>query len=218
MHNVSELAIGAVVNQLTIVEFTRRPKARFPNGAPAARCRCSCGAETVVHLTLLRSGRAKSCGCRKRNRLADEVRSHGRSNSKLTGYADRAYGIWQAMRDRCTNSNRKDWKHYGGKGVEVCARWLKFENFLADMGDPPPGLTIHRLDNAVGYQPDNCVWADRKTQAQETTRTRYVEVGGVRRAAIQVARENGITPGKFRYRLYAKGCSIEEACGVATRR
>jgi hypothetical protein len=64
------------------------------------------------------------------------------------------------MVQRCTNPNDRGWKNYGGRGIAIEDRgWLQFENFLADMGEPPPGLTLERRDNDRGYCKANCVWA-----------------------------------------------------------
>jgi hypothetical protein len=62
------------------------------------------------------------------------------------------------MRARCCNPKHKRWKDYGGRGITVCERWLIFDNFYADMGDPPPGWLLDRIDNDLGYGPSNCRW------------------------------------------------------------
>jgi len=77
------------------------------------------------------------------------------------------YYSWAAMVRRCTNPNTRDWPLYGGRGVTVCDRWRVFANFLADMGERPPGMTIHRRDSNKGYGPENCCWADNIVQARE---------------------------------------------------
>jgi hypothetical protein len=68
------------------------------------------------------------------------------------------------MIQRCTNPNFKQWAHYGGRGITVCDRWRSFENFLADMGRRPQGLTLERENNDRGYEPGNCKWATRLEQ------------------------------------------------------
>ena len=69
------------------------------------------------------------------------------------------------MLQRCNNPNSQRYKDYGGRGITVCKRWLKFENFLADMGDRPRGLTLDRKNNDKGYYKRNCHWATYEQQA-----------------------------------------------------
>ena len=76
--------------------------------------------------------------------------THGCSR---VGKRTKAYQCWQSMRNRCNNPKEKQFKDYGGRGITVCARWETFENFLADMGEPPPGMTIERIKNHLGYEP-----------------------------------------------------------------
>jgi hypothetical protein len=69
------------------------------------------------------------------------------------------------MLTRCRNPKGARWKHYGGRGITVCARWETFANFLADMGERPPGHTIERLDVNGNYEPSNCTWLPAMLQA-----------------------------------------------------
>lgn len=75
------------------------------------------------------------------------------------------YGSWSAMLQRCTNPRNKEYPNYGGRGVRVCDLWRQFENFLADMGPRPPGLTLDRINTDGHYEPGNCRWATASEQA-----------------------------------------------------
>jgi len=77
----------------------------------------------------------------------------------------KAYRCWSAMHQRCENPKHKAYRIYGGLGVKVCERWQDFRNFLEDMGEPPDGLTIDRINPYGDYGPWNCRWATRLQQA-----------------------------------------------------
>jgi len=76
------------------------------------------------------------------------------------------YSIWAGMKQRCYNPKHSAYKYYGGRGITVCKRWLgSFDLFIEDMGDRPEGYTLERVFNNLNYDPDNCIWADYTTQA-----------------------------------------------------
>jgi hypothetical protein len=79
------------------------------------------------------------------------------------------YEAWMHMRRRCLDKYNNDYHNWGGRGITICNSWLKFKNFLEDMGPKPnPNLTLERLDNNGNYEPNNCIWDTRKNQAQNT--------------------------------------------------
>jgi hypothetical protein len=164
----------------------------------------------------LRTKEKTSCGCWKKQVLGESSKTHGQANSRTKGYANRTYGIWQAMRDRCSNPNRKDYHRYGGRGISVCARWHSFEVFLADMGEAPKGLTLDRKDNNKGYSPENCAWATRSQQTYNSTHMVYIEHEGETKALKRWQQEMNVKPSQYYSRL-KKGWSVKEALLLLTK-
>lgn len=75
------------------------------------------------------------------------------------------YNIWAMLKQRCLNKKYTTYKDYGGRGIKVCRRWMKFENFFKDMGFAPKGMSLDRIDNNGNYCKTNCRWATWKQQA-----------------------------------------------------
>lgn len=92
-----------------------------------------------------------------------------RSNRSSLGHAhnrSKVYRSWESMKRRCANPNAHNYEFYGGRGIKVCERWFSFMNFLEDMGEPPGGFTLDRVDAEGDYCPANCKWSSLVEQAR----------------------------------------------------
>ena len=147
---------GKVFNRLTVLELVRR------NSKNYWRCLCACGKETTVYGSKLTTGATKSCGCYHSEQAAARLTTHGMKRT-------RTYKIWWRMVTRVTNPNDADYLRYSKLGM--ADSWRKFENFYADMGEVPEGLSIERVNNDKGYYPENCVWASVFVQSVNKTNT-----------------------------------------------
>jgi hypothetical protein len=147
---------GRRFGQLTIIREVEKR-----DGRRAFKLKCDCGRTTIVILSSLRlaRGATQSCGCLAR---ANAVK-HGLSHSPTDA-------VWYGMHQRCYNPKAVSYQYYGERGIKVCDRWHKFENFVADLGVRPSlAYTLSRIDNDGNYEPGNVVWTD---DAQEQVRNR----------------------------------------------
>lgn len=195
---------------------------RFVVLAPSTRkkyflCKCSCGSQKEVRQDHLLSGKTKSCGCLGRELASARISKVHAAAIKHGASTTRAYSTWHSMRQRCENPNSRHFHRYGGRGIEVCARWKIFDNFLADMGQPPNGLTIERIDNNLGYSPDNCRWASRKQQQNNRNVNRFVTWKGKTQTASQWSDELGIPANTIHQRL-DRGLPAEEVLSSVKKR
>lgn len=149
-------------------------KSHSTRGGLVYKCICQCGTEKLIFKGNLCSGKTKSCGCLKGKTIAETRKTHGHSRS-IGKKASRVYNAWSSMLTRCKNSNTQSFHNYGGRGISVCDRWLVFENFLADMGEPESGQSLDRINFNGNYEPSNCRWADDKTQTRNRRNTKLTE-------------------------------------------
>lgn len=113
----------------------------------------------------------------------------------------REYRTWNGMKARCLNKNNPNYHRYGGRGITVCESWMSFSNFINDMGKCPPGMSIDRIDNNGNYCPENCRWADRKTQNRNTRRNVFIEINGEALCMLDAAKAAGLKMPVVRSRL-----------------
>lgn len=132
-----------------------------------------------------------------------------RPHNYLTDIWPREHAVWRTMRQRCLNTGNP---RYAGRGIRCCDAWLRsFENFILDMGTRPgPLYSLERKDNNGDYCKDNCVWALKRDQANNTSANHLVTYAGRTATTAEMARLHGIPYKRLMARL-ARGWSIEAA-------
>lgn len=198
---------GRVGIDLTGREFGNWMVLRLINRGRYKRylCRCRCGTEKPVTANSLYYGRSRSCGCARDRATGDRSRTHGETRM-VSGKSVRTpeYQSWCHMINRAVTAKpgSRPYRYYRARGITVCERWLKFENFLEDMGRKPgPKYSIEREDNDGNYEPDNCFWATKKQQLRNTRRTNLIEFRGEKQCLSDWARSIGIANATLRYRI-----------------
>lgn len=160
--------IGKKFNRLTVLSYYGLNK----HGQRLWNCSCECGNNTITKTADLKSGKTKSCGCA----LKGVNTRHGMCGTRL-------HSIHRDMLARCYNPNRKRYKYYGGRGIFVCEEWLG-ENGLVNFAKwsfqngYEEHLTLDRIDNDKEYSPQNCRWATREQQGNNTRRNIYITLDG----------------------------------------
>ena len=185
--------------RLTVIgEPFLKPVGTKGRKATHVECRCSCGVVKAYALVNLKRGVTQSCGCLMRERSSECNTKHGHAR---VAKKSREYSSWRSMINRCTNPKSIDYPRYGGRGIKVCDRWLKFENFLEDMGRRPEGMTIDRKNVDGDYVHDNCYWATQKEQSNNRRSNRFITAFGKTQTLAQWAEEVQIPKKRLQQRL-----------------
>lgn len=180
---------GDKYGKLTLIEpYTRvNPKGRKFS---AWNCLCDCGNTHKADASNLKQGAVKHCKACRLERISKDHKTHGMSGHKGKG-AVKVYYTWQAMKRRCFYPKDSRYAEYGGRGITVCPAWRdSFEQFLADVGEPPTkDHTIERIDYNGNYEPGNVRWSTKTEQANNKRNNRLIEWNGKQQTMPEWCRE-----------------------------
>lgn len=162
------------------------------NGSTSRKCKaCNSMARKIKYDTVIRA----KMGYKKRENVKDYI----------------LHSVWGRMLDRCRNTNNKDYNIYGGRGITVCARWKKYNNFYDDMIlGYEKGLTLDRINSDGNYEPSNCRWATVKQQSNNRRSNHKITFNGITQNLQQWSEQLGIKAPTIRYRL-RNGWSVNDA-------
>lgn len=142
------------------------------------------GIEKTIQIGHLVSGASKGLSP---DQMPKPTRTHGMTRTRI-------WRIWMGMKARCLNRNEAAYKNYGGRGISICERWMKFENFLEDMSEGyGEKMTIERIDVNKGYFKENCKWIPLQEQGLNRRNNSFLTIKGVTKLVSVWAKEAGIT-------------------------
>lgn len=180
--------VGEKFGEWTLVKYNKDKKRWI--------AKCECGTEKLVFVRHLSLGNSKGCSkCSKKRK-----NTHMMTNTV-------EYKTWSGMRGRCLNKNNDRYHQYGGRGISVCERWNRFENFIEDMGQRPEGKSLDRIDVDGNYCKENCRWATPKEQMRNTTLNKK---NGLGKSIIEAADDVGLPYSTLQSRLN-RGWDIDRA-------
>lgn len=196
---------GQRFGRLTVIKRVENDK----RGNSRWLCRCDCGNEKVVSSHNLKNGHAKSCGCFRRDIAKTKLYTHGK-------YKTRLFGIWTGIKNRCYNKKETAYKHYGGRGITMCDKWLNdFQAFydwsIANGYDEKAKkyeCTIDRIDNNKGYSLENCRWVTQSIQNRNKRTNNNLTYNGETHCLKEWAEILGVNYKSF-YNRFFNGWSLD---------
>jgi hypothetical protein len=204
MRQSHHVAPGERFGRLVVVAHERSPRGVF-----RWRCVCDCGETRHYGAYHLCVGGVVSCGCYRsqdgRNKGVNTTHGHA---IRCT----RTYKAWASMKARCKSQTHPSWSCYGGRGISVCERWVRFEAFLADMGEVPAGRSLDRINVNGNYEPGNCRWATMSVQGNNRRSCKFVSAFGESKTVANWTRDRrcSVRPDVLGRRLLT-GWNVEDA-------
>ena len=196
---------GKKYGRLTFIEFSHRKGKNY-----YWKCVCDCGNEKVVQPSGVKNGRVISCGCYNK----EVITKHGLDGNKL-------YHVLNSMKNRCYSDKSKSYVNYGARGIKVCDEWIndprEFINWSLSNGYEE-GLSIDRINNDGHYEPDNCRWTNKITQANNTRTNLYINYNNETKTLSEWAAQYGIKMNTLYYRYVLKKWDMKKALETPVRR
>ena len=207
---------GKTFGELTVVKFVPTDNRRS-----YWLCKCSCGGEAIVYSGHLKCGHTTTCNNsshRIGKKCSDDTKQKiSNANTKHSGCGERLYRVWASMLNRCNNQNEIAYKWYGAKGIKVCDEWLDYANFRQwalssgyDENAEAHACSIDRIDGNGDYCPENCRWANAKTQANNRKSNVLLTYNGKTQTMMQWSEETGVPYGLIQQRLN-RGWGVQKA-------
>ena len=196
--NTQAAQIGDVFGRLTVLAVGRKKNSYHQ----MAVCQCSCGSEPkVIKIDHFKSGAVVSCGCfHKEQHLIHGLSQHVH------------YGRWHNMLDRCENPKSGSWDRYGGRGISVCERWHRVENFIADLPDGYfEGAEMDRIENDGNYEPGNIRWATHGKNCDNRSTGAEFTFNGKTQSLARWSEETGLAYSLLSERINKFNWTIEQA-------
>lgn len=213
MRERREILPGQKFGRLTVIREAERQY-----GHRYILCRCDCGNEKTINLNSLIKGMSNSCGCYRKEFIANRNYKHG--HTYRADGVERLYRIWQGMKRRCYDADDPGYNNYGARGITICDEWIDdYSTFRewANNNGYSNELTIDRIDNDKGYSPDNCRWATVKEQSNNTRHNHRVTYCGETHTLSEWGDILGISDDLIGQRL-RKGLPLEQVFFVGNLR
>lgn len=198
---------GLRFERLLVISFSHM----CDHGNTYWKCKCDCGEVKTISRAQLIQHKTKSCGCLAKEMRGKVLYKHGHA---LSTVISPTYSSWGRMKKRCLSPSHDKYKYYGGRGIKICKRWHKFENFLADMGNRPKGLTLDRINNNKGYSKTNCKWSNGKEQVRNRRNTYKIKYNGEIKPVATLAEEHNLDYQLVWNRINIHKWSIERALTI----
>lgn len=213
--NPYHFKIGDKYNRLTIIKMGHvMVGIKTPKKHKCCVCKCDCGNYVgPTKLVSLLNGDSMSCGCYQRELHSKQMKErNSKHGCAQRGKQEHLYILWGAMKDRATNINRLDAKYYATKGITLYEDWNDYEKFKewALNNGYSEGMSIDRIDNSKGYNPENCHWIPLKDQNKNKTSNRIITINGKSQILSDWCRELNLKVGVVSSRL-SRGWSEERA-------